>query len=544
MKHLLPVLCVLLSILTVPVSIMAQINTNQMIRIGRNALYLEDYVMAIQHFNQVIKAKPYLAEPYLYRAIAKYSLDDFTGAENDLTLCLERNPFLVQAYLCRGASRQNLGDYEKAIADYTQGLKSLPEDKQMLLNLSIAYAQTKQLDAALKNLDALLAYQPNYPQGYLARGSVYVEQGDTLQAFADYNKALELDKNQASGYAQRGMLYLQQENYAQALQDYNQAILLASDRGGYYINRGLIKYHLNDLRGAMADYDKVISMETHNQLALYNRALLRSQVGDTYGAIDDFNKVIEWEPDNFMAMYNLALQNNEAKNYREAVALLDKVLKEYPIFVPAYYARAELKRKIGDLKGYDKDYWYAYDLEQKLQKQKAQGLVITGKTVLPAGTNLDETAENGDDAATTKTREKSDKNINKFNRLVVADKIEEQQSKYTDELRGRVQDRDVTIELMPAFDLAGAAGNANTAGNEKADFNRGYALNMQKDHAAAILAYTDAIQRNPEFAEAYYNRGLTHLYLGENELGIADMSKAGELGVINAYSVIKKMTTE
>lgn len=533
MKRLLPVLLVLLSIVTSPVAT-AQINTNQMIMIGRNALYLEDYVMAIQHFNQVIKAKPYLAEPYLYRAIAKYSLDDFTGAEKDLTLCLDRNPFLTQAYWCRGASRQNLGDYENAIDDYTQGLKFLPEDKQMLLNRAIAYAQIKQLDEALANLDLLITFQSRYPQAYLARGSVYSEKGDTLQAFSDYNKALELDKNYASGYAQRGMLYLQQENYTQALQDYNQAILLESDRGGYYVNRGLIKYHLNDLRGAMTDYDKVITMETHNQLALYNRALLRSQVGDTYGAIADFNKVIEWEPDNFMAMYNLALQNNEAKNYPEAIALLDKVLKEYPVFVPAYHARAELKRKTGDLKGYDKDYWYAYDLEQKLQKQRAQGMVITGKAVLPAGTD---TAENADDDS-NKTREKSDKNIHKFNRLMVADKVEERQSKYKDELRGRVQDREVTIELVPAFDTAG------DADNEKSDFNRGYALNMQKDHAAALRAYDEAIQRNPEFAEAYYNRGLTHLYLGETDQGIADLSKAGELGYINAYSVIKKMTTE
>ena len=49
----------------------AQINTEQVLNIGRNALYFEDYVLSIQYFNQVIKAKPYLAEPYFYRAVAK-----------------------------------------------------------------------------------------------------------------------------------------------------------------------------------------------------------------------------------------------------------------------------------------------------------------------------------------------------------------------------------------------------------------------------------------------------------------------------------------
>ena len=52
----------------------AQLNTDRITAIGRNALYFEDYVLSIQYFNQVIRLKPYLAEPYFYRAIAKIQL--------------------------------------------------------------------------------------------------------------------------------------------------------------------------------------------------------------------------------------------------------------------------------------------------------------------------------------------------------------------------------------------------------------------------------------------------------------------------------------
>ena len=84
------------------ISLFAQINTDRVLAIGRNALYFEDYVLSIQYFNQVIKSKPWLAEPYFYRAVAKINLDDFKGAEEDCTLCLQRNPFLTQAYYARG----------------------------------------------------------------------------------------------------------------------------------------------------------------------------------------------------------------------------------------------------------------------------------------------------------------------------------------------------------------------------------------------------------------------------------------------------------
>ena len=61
----------------------AQINTDRVMTIARNALYFEDYVLSIQYFNQVIGAKPYLYEPYFFRGIAKLSLEDFKGAEDD-----------------------------------------------------------------------------------------------------------------------------------------------------------------------------------------------------------------------------------------------------------------------------------------------------------------------------------------------------------------------------------------------------------------------------------------------------------------------------
>ena len=57
-----------------PVMAFGQINTERVMTIGRNALYFEDYVLSIQYFNQAINAKPYLAEPYFYRGLAKMNL--------------------------------------------------------------------------------------------------------------------------------------------------------------------------------------------------------------------------------------------------------------------------------------------------------------------------------------------------------------------------------------------------------------------------------------------------------------------------------------
>ena len=41
-------------------------------------------------------------------------------------------------------------------------------------------------------------------------------------------------------------------------------------------------------------------------------------------------------------------------------------------------------------------------------------------------------------------------------------------------------------------------------------------------------------------ADAYFNRGLVLIYLRDSEKGCIDLSRAGELGVDDAYSVISK----
>ena len=94
--------------------------------IGRSALYYEDYVLSIQYFNQVISVKPFLYEPWFFRGVAKYSLDDFAGAEADCTQAIERNPYVVNSYELRGLCRIRLEKYVDAAADYTSALKYDP----------------------------------------------------------------------------------------------------------------------------------------------------------------------------------------------------------------------------------------------------------------------------------------------------------------------------------------------------------------------------------------------------------------------------------
>lgn len=523
------------------ISLFAQINTDRVLVIGRNALYFEDYVLSIQYFNQVIKSKPWLAEPYFYRAVAKINLDDFKGAEEDCSLCLQRNPFLTQAYYARGIARQSQEKYDEAIDDYRKGLEFKPEDRQMLVNMAVAFIQKKDYNGAEKTFEELMTAHPKYSMNYLTRGAMYLEKGDTLNALADYDKAIEMDPYYAPAYGNRAILHYQMDDYKDALADLNEALRLDTRESGYYINRGLVRYQLNDLRGAMADYDQVISMDRRNLIARFNRGLLRFQVGDNNRAIEDFDVVIELEPDNYMAYYNRALLRFETGDFRGAIQDYDVVLNQYPTFLPGFVSRSEAKRKLGDNVGADRDYWAAIRMEE----QAKSGQLPKNPSSASASTNGDKK----NDESEENTREQSDKNINKFNRLVVYDKEQERKSKYQSEVRGRVQDRNVRVDLEPQFVLtyyekADPVKKLVYYDKMVEDFNGQMALKrklritneeaaLTEDqiavHFASIDEYSAEIERDPNNANAYFGRAMDFMLVQDFSEAIKDFTKAIEL---------------
>ncbi|NDW18389.1 tetratricopeptide repeat protein [Dysgonomonas sp. 216] len=523
--------------LLVSIANFAQINTDRVILIGRNALYYEDYVLSIQYFNQVIKIKPYLAEPYYYRAIAKFYLDDVKGAEEDCSLCVDHNPFYINAYQLRGDARLSLEDYKGAIEDYKKVIDYSPDNKYALRNQAIAHIQNKDYKQAENDLDVLLKAYPKFSEALLIRGTMHAEVGDTAKAFQDYGLAIEYDKYYSQAYSMRGLLYYQKKDYDDALADFDEAIKLEPLFTGNYINRGLVKYSKNDLRGAMADYDKVIETDPNNIIARFNRGLLRRQVGDDNRAIEDFDIVIKVEPENYLAYLNRALLKQSISDNKGAIADLDVVLAAHPDFYQGFYIRSELKRKQNNLRSAESDYLYARKAEDQFMRtaQDADDKASAGKK--------------GKKEKDSNIREQSDNTIDKFNMLVVADTKEQEKSKYKSETRGRVQNRQVKIELEPRYvvtfyekqdelrsfvRLNKALDNLNS---EKFLSRKAIITNREvpldetqiEVHFASINEYSKLVVENPNNPNYLFARAMDYMLIQDFASASEDLTKAIEL---------------
>jgi len=638
----------------------AQFNTDRITAIGRNALYFEDYVLSIQYFNQVIRLKPYLAEPYFYRAIAKIQLEDYQGALNDCNAAIERNPFSPGCYYTRGYIYRQLNRLQEAETDYSEALHFSPENRTYLLLRADTRAQMKQYDAAMEDIEQLLRREPNSPSVWSEKGQIAFLQADTLAALEAFEKVTQYDRTNPAAWSALGVTSLMLQREEEAYIQLTQAINLGSKWAGDYINRGIIHYRRHNYRGALNDYDQAVKLSPRDADCYYNRGVMRQEVGDYNHALEDLNKAIDLAPEKTEMRYQRALVGMQLKQWKNVITDLDTLIARYPYFLPAYYMIAQAYQQQGNDKEAYRYRFKAQDLEEHKEEIQAKqaakphtDLLIAQaqpqkkdhrKEFSPnAAQNQNEPAEE-EQKYDSQTRGNVQKRyqdivnepqiilsyystdmslrrtnyyhplveqINKSQALPAALRFTPQEMTLTAEMvdfhfaeinRLTTQIEQVQAENLSTFnvqlstlyysravefaiikDYASAIDDCTKAivladkdlevlisfcranwryrlpdGDFElilrdydhvirlqpdfvfAYYNKANILCAKQEYKEAINYYTKAIERDADFAEAYFNRGLTYVFLGENEKGLADLSKAGELGIYQAYNMITR----
>ena len=495
----------------------AQINTDRMMNIARNALAYDDYVLSISYFNLVINYKPHLYEPYFYRGVAKFYLDDYSGAILDCSETIRRNPYFPNSYELRGLAYINLERFADAIRDYETVTEMMPDNRALWHNLALCYIEMDSLDRADSITNLIIRKWAKQADGYSIKAQVFLQKKDTASAEICIDKALEVDKYNIPAHSAKANILMSHEQYTEAIQHFDEAIRLNPKQAGNLINRALCHYHLNHYREAMADYDRALELEPKNFVGHYNRGLLRANVGEDNLAIEDFNFILSIDPDDMMATFNRATLLENIGDYRGAIRDYTTVINEYPKFLYGYERRAAARRKIGDIAGATRDE------DHILKEQIAQRYGYSTPT----------------SRQQNKTRKKSQVNLEDYQKLIEEDDSI-QQKEYESEYRGKVQNRESEAKLMlpneNTYYIYRTAGQTAILTLFEQAFQQAQAGNINE----AIDGFTQVLEQNDTFAEAYFNRGLLHLLLDDTTLAIPDLSKAGELGIYQAYNIIKK----
>lgn len=556
-----------------------------------------DYDAALRDINKALELRPGYSGLYFSRGVTYFLSQRFDSAVKDFDRYIRKEPKDPSAYLNRGASYLFLGDTLKAMTDYNKAIRLDRFDAEGYVRRGRLYAAQNRMDLAIEDMDKAIAIDTSNTFAYFNRAIMYYEQQKYREAMSDLNRVLRDEPGNALTLYNRGLIMAQLGDYEGALEDLDRVLNINPDNVLAHFNRASVLIELGMYRDALEDYDRAIELYPDFAKAYMNRSYVKNLLGMQKESKADYQtaqrKVAEYRAKSGSSDDGMSLADT-TKKYSSLLAFdadfakkdfNDEMLQHRDVdiklrpmfrFVPAdavdggnymtsrVYENPLLQRFERSLPvAVTIDNTGAVKCSGDFTKLRGDGLSVAQSEFLKALADSHDRQynlaqnhyDNAIDAPPASDVEKLYRAFYYMNRGALrADMIEfissiesNVQSLSMDDsgnTRARVKD-----QVTRHYDYSEAIGDlieaASIAGNiPYILYNLANLYCLSSDFVKAIENYTKAIAAFPYLGDAYFNRGLVQIYLKDKEKGCIDLSRAGELGVGDAYGVIKKFCEE
>jgi tetratricopeptide (TPR) repeat protein len=559
-----------------------------------------NYDQALADLQTAIDLRPGSEGLYFSRGVTYFLSQQFDLAVTDFDRYIRKQPKDPSAFLNRGASYLFLGDTLKAFSDYNKAIKLDRFDPEGYVRRGRLYAEMKDYQKAIEDMDMAIGLDTANTFAYFNRAIMHYELQDYRKAMADLNKVLEDEPGNALTLYNRGLIHAQLGAYEDALSDLDRVLNINPDNVLAYFNRASVFIEMGQYENAVEDYDRAIELYPDFAKAYMNRSYVKSLLGDMKSSKNDYDtaqrKVREYRAKNATDAGSFA---DTTKKYSSLLALdaefakkdfNDELLQNRDINVRLRELyRFSLANGRDDV-NYALTRGYENPLLAHFQAALPVAVVVTNQSEELSEQTLarvEAAAWSGDSpmayfirALYESENKQFNASLNSYTKAVKSAeesasqsqllKFEDYYNAYylmnrgvlradmiefiasiesnvqvlsmddTGNTRARVKD-----QVNRSYDYSDAIDDMEAAVQILPDlpylyFNLGNLYCLSKEHVKSIENYTKAIELYAYMGDAYFNRGLVLIYLKDKEKGCIDLSRAGELGVQDAYSVIKK----
>ena len=554
-----------------------------------------DYDKALADIQRAIDLRPGEVGLYFSRGVTYFLAGQFDKAVSDFDKYIRKEPKDPSAFLNRGASWLFLGDTLKAVNDYNKAIKLDRFDPEGYVRRGRLYASQHKYDLAISDMDKAIELDTTNTFAYFNRAIMHYEIENYKDAMSDLNRVLKDEPGNALTLYNRGLISARMGAYEDALSDMDRVLDINPENVLAYFNRASIFIEMGMYRDALEDYDRAIELYPDFAKAYMNRAYVKNLLGDNKSSKKDYDtarqKISEYRQKNVSDAGSFA---DTTKKYSSLIALDAEFAKKD--FNDELLQHRDIDIKLRPL--------YKFVLTGKkdgtnyaLNRNYENPLITRFESDLPAGAEVSNADVVLDNAAMTSVEklawsggtgaqdmfsramyEYSSRQFNsalnyygeavaksedaagvdklyeafyRMNRGVlraemidfitsIESNVQVLSMDDSGNTRARVRD-----QVSRQYDYSEALSDMKAAAELVPDlpyvyFNLGNLYCLSSEHINSIDNYSRAIELYPYMGDAYFNRGLVLIYLKDKEKGCIDLSRAGELGVADAYSVIKK----
>lgn len=513
---------------------------------GSTFMHLNDYKNAVAEFDTALIINPDNANAYISRGIAKRYLEDLDGALSDMNSAVYNDFFNIEAVVRRGMIELERSEYENAMNDFNYALRMDKDNPLIYFNRAVAFLNLGDTTAALQDYEKVNNLDQRNALTYFNRAIIYSIREEYDVALALYNKVIEINPQNIYGYFNRGILFYKMKEWDNAEQDFTRVIELFPDFIDAWMNRAVVKFEKNDIVGAEQD-----QYHARQIMALISEKPDNVDSLFTHYSKMDYNKIINFESDFVNGNRQKTLMQFSEIDIKPRGSFIINVTDEEKSYIDATLSHlsetnnlnGKLAYVVNDLFSANHKSLINDSIINQIDNQEVRDLLTgmynfeifnyqRGEKLfmsllndpvlgLYAGINLSVLQ-------------------NAKAELVVTDKNYESSfyitQKRTGESFSNTQEKpDYQQSLQTITEVL----NKNRK-NPYLWYNLGNIHLQMQEFDKAIDDYTKAIQYEKNLAEAYYNRALTLLYLNKKTQAVKDLSKAGELGIQEAYVVMKR----
>ena len=523
----------------------------------------QQFDKAVSDFDRYIRKEPKDPSAYLNRGACKLFLKDTLSALEDYNKAISLDRFEPEGFIRRGRLYAARKQYPEAIADMNMAIGLDTANTFAYFNRAIMYYEQNDYNSAMSDLNRVLADEPGNALTLYNRSLINAQIGNLEEALQDMDRVIGINPGNVLAYFNRASVFIQMERWKDALEDYDKAIELYPDFAKAYMNRSYVESMLGMKAESKKDYDtarrKVSEYRARNAEAEGSFADTTKKYSsllslDAEFAKKDFDNEMLQHRDidvKLRPLYRFVLADNRddvnyALKFRYENALLDRMLANSP--VPVVITSSDTLR----LKSPERTADRIHSLGDNAEAEFLKALYdISSKQFNSAMIHYGNAVENsagGKYEDLYKAFYYMNRAVLRADMIEFISSIENNVQTLTMDDQGTTRAR-VKDQVSMGYDYSDAVADMRTAAGIVGDipyihFNLGTLLCLSSSFVEAIDSYSRAISLYPYMGDAYFNRGLVLIYLKDKEKGCIDLSHAGELGVADAYGVIKKYCEE
>ena len=551
---------------------------------------LGNYDDALSDFREAIELRPDLPSPYYSRGVTRLLNQQFEEAIEDFNSFIRYEKKVADAYINRGVCHLYMKDTLRAYEDFELGIRTNRESPMGYNRRGVLLLQQRRFEEAERDFDMAVKCDSSLTMSFFNRALVYNETNRPMLSLSDLDRVIQLDSTSSITYFNRAIIRSRIGDYNRALDDYNKVAQYSPDNVLVYYNRALLLQQLGEIERAKDDYTRAIELYPDFANAYLGRSYLRHLLRDYKGSKSD-KQIAERK----IAEYKSRLSDTTHSIYADTTRRFDKLLSFESKLAGSTFERITSRRTNDEKMAllplfkftFTQDSTKQTATAQKFHSQRAEDFIERlGNPLLAVSCRESNLAPDSLVAINRrlKSRGRTTATFEELFSLAISESLVKQYTNAVNTYTAAIQlaptnpfvylnrattqaemidfissiergNQRISIESDPARQLHNRTTRTYNYDEAIADltkaiklhsgfayayYNRANLLALSGKLPEAFDDYTKAIELNPNFAEAYYNRGLIQIYMKDTRKGCLDISKAGELGIEEAYDVLKQ----